>query len=537
MDVRKLTLLFLTSIPVTGICGDPLEDAVLRSKALPATVKIDIVLRDARHQAVAEYSGQGVRISPSGLVLTAAHVAIPTVAAFNASNATRYDVVVKRFDLKTGQYEPLPIAFPDDIRTVALYESGLDDASFRACRDDSKQPCIHTTIQPSSDYVILDTGVQSDSFIDVIGPFDLLHSLMRQDLEFGVISDFAWSGAPEYSKASTAVPPEAIKRDLLFKLQTGTIKPRDSGSPLVAWNADGRKSIYVAGIVVSNKPEDITLTKFKAALVPDILTLDVLTSLRKSERFVSTSMPFWDCLQSQAQFPGPNTILRDFLLLAAKDEQDLTRNQSTINCGLATRGWVHSFNSLIFARQQKVREIIEGLAGFGTVNCDGDNCAVGDGNPPSSSVQALAVRREAIEKLREAELKKLETFQGESSGSGCSASDNCYIAVTMPPDAIESHVRAAQLREELQRIDLALSYAKAEQSAVDLLNVSSQAGADPKGVLMVSELRRTMSGVSNALETINAFEAGQQVKGLSESAAGAMKSAAGERASTTGVLP
>lgn len=404
---RVVFCIGLAFLAANAKAQNPLEDNALKDKIRPSLVKIEIVFRDARKRSIGNpVLGQGLRISSSGHILTAAHVVIPSTIQFRERNAAAYELRISAFsegdDSEGMGYKPLVVDLPKDIRQDALYDQGIN-TSIAPCATYSTQPCAIEDINADRDFIIIRSRIPTDKFIDLVGPYDLESSFSAGNV--GVISDFSEAGSPQYV-AITPTEIEKINMDTdvaRFEASDRDIfYPGTSGSPIIAWRTSSRKGVVALGIVTSNFLKDRIKNKFSGTLVGQTFAATVLPGLLNDASFIAQSDKSWDCKHPFSDFPGPNSILRDFLLIT-KDGPKKFRK--TMKCGRDLLGWEISITHIDYVFDGTRDTLIRRLANKPNTNeCQfNPECLVGtraevDGPNNNNTEQVLKASLPALPK-------------------------------------------------------------------------------------------------------------------------------------------
>lgn len=373
---------------------NPFEDNALAEKIQPSLVRIEIVFRDARKRSIGNpVLGQGLRISSSGHILTAAHVVIPSTIEFRKRNAAAYELRISAFsegdDFGGMGYKPLVVDLPKDIREDALYDQGIN-TSISSCATYSTQPCASKEIDANRDFIVIRSRISTDKFIDLVGPYDLESSLSVGNV--GVISDFFGAGSPQYFAITPIDKIDIDTNDAKFESSDHDIfYPGTSGSPIIAWRTSSQKGVVALGIVTSNFLEERRSNRFRGTLVGQTFAETVLPGLLNDSSFIARSNRPWDCKSPFSDFPGPNSILRDFLLITRDGPRSDKRFDRTIKCGSKLLGWQFSFTHIDFVFDGRRDILIRRLAKPSTNECEANSeCLVGtreEVNEPNNTEQ------------------------------------------------------------------------------------------------------------------------------------------------------
>lgn len=501
---------------------DPLDDEVYKAKILPAMVKIELIFRDNAKRIVGPpVSGQGVRVSSSGHILTSLHVAIPTNTEFSSRNAATYEVRISKFDTDLSGYVPLVLNLPQDIRSVSLYDRSLDGSMIESCSTASTQPCMKGSIDAKSDFVLISTATPAAEFIDIIGPFDLESAV--KDLSLGVISDFFSTDIPEFFPAKPTIAIGQNNQEAIFRSgATDLFRKGISGSPLIGWKLDrtSRRGVFVVGIVSSNRPDENVLNRFKATLISSNVNGVILKNLRNDEKFLSSDTATWKCQGATTEFPAPNTLLRDFLLIARAGASGLQTHSSTVACGRQTTGWRDSFTMLRAKLTPGDWEELDGLleAEHG-IRCSGDgDCTLGSGQEVAPYV-AVAFKLDETRRAKIEEWKKFQTYGGSYRG-GCPAQSNCLagpVAVG-PPNALMARQRALELEKLSRSLEGDVRQARTDALLAGLVIKAQREKLSVDNLLLLYGL--TSDGNTEGIDTlgkaVRAIERGNTVNGFSQ---------------------
>ena len=515
----------LLALSQSGSCENPLEERLLSTKIRPSLVKIDIVFRDRQRRILGpKVPGQGVRVSPDGHILTALHVVLPTDTEFMSRNAVSYELHFSEFTMgvpgRDDTYKSLAVSLPQDIRQISSYDTSLDNSSLKPCNESSLQPCMHSRIEAGSDLIVIDSGASSDAFIDMVGPYDLEAAF--EDMNVGVVSDFHGAENLNYYKLdSVGIGIKDHTREKLLQAGSNDIfYDSVSGSPVIAWRNGKNPGLVVIGVVSSNRSEDKTKNRCKVAMISTEFSASTMGNLRKDDDFISLQLPSWQCTDQNSTFPGPRTIVRDYILINTSAGAVSSSYDMTIDCGKSLSGWRNSFKLLEHGLGRKSEMIISEIVKAGAVSCsDGSGCTVGSGSSP------LPIG-ELSGQFGEARMKKVEAIQrfvdrGGIYRQACAEGDRC--------DEMKSFISTSSASdEELRRIQKigrieASIRSKLDHSTVDLLAAkvatdSFSGGARPDELLFLYGLRVGRSAELSSLERLlKAIRDGESVSGLSDS--------------------
>lgn len=525
--LKKSACASLAALTMTAAAQSPSpNDPTLKHKILPALLKIEIIFRDpAKRQLGKSIVGQGIRISPDGYILTAAHVAIPTITAFNERNASTYEMRISSFsegdsETKSG-YIPLAISLPKDIRKVSIYDESINEDSITTCTTSSIQPCVYNDITAKSDFIIFRIEGHSNAFVDLVGPFDLESSFKEGNT--GVVSDFDSSNHPQYLGIEPEGPAHKDSSDLIFKSGVNDIfNPGTSGSPVIVWRTAPQKGLVVAGLVSHQMKEDVIHNRFRAMLAGRTFSRIVLPGLRDDAAFLSAEGPPWNCSTPFSEIPGPNTILRDFISIARKNKNAGNRYLKTFSCTRSLLGWQSSFAILEDFFDLESQFLLNNLNANNQLACDvKGRCHLGLDESPTPYVR-LAEALYNTRRERETEIENFRKLGGYYVYGDCPPGSSCLHAGEGHPEgpkiALAAKQRAEDLDSKVRMLEMKMEQSSADMAVAKLVLESGQTGTRADDLLFIYSLGNKESSVPRSLEQVfSAIKNGEEVLGLSES--------------------
>lgn len=234
-----------------------------------ALVRITLIPLDPIKGEIVSASefGFGVRLSKSGLVLTAAHVCFP----YSDRAEGDYTLHIEEWNSEKEAWKTACTLVSGDLPKLVLTSAMVSTNLGRvALGYDSKQ-----LVPRERDFAFLRTCARNGPFMDVVGEYGVLASL-RAKLNGGATifctSDFTRKLTPQVDHQALGLRHSEAGRDYELKAkETGTeFKGGNSGSPLVLF-CPKESAIFVLGVVVRASVEEGAKQECSAVLIPEIL--------------------------------------------------------------------------------------------------------------------------------------------------------------------------------------------------------------------------------------------------------------------------
>jgi hypothetical protein len=234
-------------LPVGDLLASERLPMSLARNAYEATVRIELHKKDSMNRSVGPPDvGHGVYVDPSGLILTALHVAVPSRAS--TRTAVSYQLKVRHWDSSESRWVDGFTISASDLRDSLISGSPIEECQVN--EHFSPIPCISDPPGRETDYAMFRNPNGSGlAFVDVIGPFDEISrtALASTNWATFALSDFYLNGVLEEAELS----PISYRDAFIFSTESNRLFEKGiSGSPVFIYLPDGEPELFLVGLAV-----------------------------------------------------------------------------------------------------------------------------------------------------------------------------------------------------------------------------------------------------------------------------------------------